>query len=82
MDERRDWDDRRRIARRSTRRRRPRESLWTRRSALALTAGFFALGGTPALARAFAQTRQPRANHIVVSKTQPGAGADVRARRR
>jgi murein L,D-transpeptidase YafK len=43
-------------------------SLWTRRSALALTAGFFALGAAPARA-AFVQTRAVRANHIVVSKT-------------
>lgn len=43
-------------------------SLWTRRSALALTAGFFALGAAPARA-AYVQTRTARANHIVVSKT-------------
>jgi murein L,D-transpeptidase YafK len=43
-------------------------SLWTRRSAMALTAGFFALGAAPARA-AFVQTRAARANHIVVSKT-------------
>jgi murein L,D-transpeptidase YafK len=43
-------------------------SLWTRRSALALTAGFFALGAAPARA-AFVHTRAARANHIVVSKT-------------
>jgi murein L,D-transpeptidase YafK len=43
-------------------------SLWTRRSALALTAGFFALGAAPARA-AYVQTRAVRANHIVVSKT-------------
>ena len=43
-------------------------ALWTRRSALALTAGFFALGAAPARA-AFVQTRAVRANHIVVSKT-------------
>ena len=43
-------------------------SLWTRRSALALTAGFFALGAAPARA-AYVQTRATRANHIVVSKT-------------
>jgi hypothetical protein len=45
-------------------------SLWTRRSALALTAGFFALGasGSPARA-AFSQIAAPRASHIVVSKT-------------
>ena len=43
-------------------------SLWTRRSALALTAGFFALGAAPARA-AYVPTRSVRANHIVVSKT-------------
>lgn len=43
-------------------------SLWTRRSALALTAGFFALGGSPARA-AYVQRLAPRANHIVVSKS-------------
>jgi murein L,D-transpeptidase YafK len=43
--------------------------LWTRRSALALTAGFLALGaGAPARAD-FVQTLGPRANHIVVSKS-------------
>src|SRR5690606_14874864 len=42
--------------------------LWTRRSALALTAGFFALGATPGSASGFVQRLQPRANHIVVSK--------------
>jgi murein L,D-transpeptidase YafK len=41
--------------------------LWTRRSALALTAGFFALAAMPAQA-GFVQTPAPRANHIVVSK--------------
>ena len=45
------------------------ENLWTRRSALALTAGFLALGGSRALAAPFAQVPQPRANHLVVSKT-------------
>jgi murein L,D-transpeptidase YafK len=44
------------------------KDLWTRRSALALTAGFFALGASPVRA-AFSQTAAPRANHIVVSKT-------------
>ncbi|MEM8571199.1 MAG: L,D-transpeptidase family protein [Pseudomonadota bacterium] len=44
------------------------ESLWTRRSALALTAGFLASGATFADAKPFAQVAQPRANHIVVSK--------------
>ncbi len=44
-------------------------SLWTRRSALAVTAGFLASGGaTSVQARAFAQVLQPRANHIVISK--------------
>jgi murein L,D-transpeptidase YafK len=43
-------------------------SLWTRRSALALTAGFFALGAMPARA-AYVQRTAPRANHIVVSKS-------------
>ncbi len=44
-------------------------SLWTRRSALALTAGFFAVGvGAPARA-AFMPVAAPRASHIVVSKT-------------
>lgn len=42
--------------------------LWTRRSALALTAGFLAAGALPAKA-AYVQTMAPRANHIVVSKT-------------
>jgi lipoprotein-anchoring transpeptidase ErfK/SrfK len=42
--------------------------LWTRRSALALTAGFLALGAAPA--RAFVQPAPaPLANHIVVSKS-------------
>ena len=43
-------------------------SLWTRRSALALTAGFFAVGAMPARA-AYVQRAAPRANHIVVSKS-------------
>ena len=42
--------------------------LWTRRSALALTAGFLALGVTPARA-AFVQHTAPLANNIVVSKS-------------
>jgi murein L,D-transpeptidase YafK len=42
--------------------------LWTRRSALALTAGFFALGAAPGSASGFMQRLEPRANHIVVSK--------------
>jgi murein L,D-transpeptidase YafK len=44
-------------------------ALWTRRSALALTAGFFALGAAPARA-AFVQTRAVRADHILVSKSK------------
>jgi murein L,D-transpeptidase YafK len=43
-------------------------SLWTRRSALALTAGFLALGAAPARAT-YVQPAAPRANHLVVSKT-------------
>lgn len=45
--------------------------LWTRRSALALTAGFFALGasGLPARAAYIPPAAAPRANHIVVSKS-------------
>ena len=42
--------------------------LWTRRSALALTAGFFALGAAPARA-SYVPTRTVRANQIVVSKS-------------
>jgi murein L,D-transpeptidase YafK len=45
-----------------------RGALWTRRSALALTAGFLAAGALPAKA-AYVQRLAPRANHIVVSKT-------------
>ena len=44
------------------------KALWTRRSALALTAGFFASGAAPARAAGFVQRLQPRATHIVVSK--------------
>ena len=44
------------------------ENLWTRRSALALTAGFLAAGGSRALAAPFTQELRPRADHIVVSK--------------
>ncbi len=45
-------------------------SLWTRRGALALTAGFIALGATGRPARAaYSQVAAPRASHIVVSKT-------------
>lgn len=43
------------------------DRLWTRRSAMALTAGFFSLAA-PGAAGAFVQTPQPRANHIVISK--------------
>ncbi|HRO11752.1 L,D-transpeptidase family protein [Amaricoccus sp.] len=43
--------------------------LWTRRSALALTAGFLALGSVPARA-SYVPTLAPRANHIVVSKSK------------
>jgi murein L,D-transpeptidase YafK len=43
-------------------------SIWTRRSALALTAGFLVAGGSPAIARSFTHKLQPRANHIVISK--------------
>lgn len=42
--------------------------LWTRRSALALTAGFFAVGLTAPARAAYVQALAPRANHIVVSK--------------
>ncbi len=45
------------------------ESLWTRRSALALTAGFFAVGATQPARAAYVQTAAPRANSIVVSKS-------------
>lgn len=41
--------------------------LWTRRSALALTAGFLAAGAVPARA-AYAPAAAPRANVVVVSK--------------
>lgn len=43
--------------------------LWTRRGALALTAGFLAVGAMPARASAYVQTPAPRATSIVVSKT-------------
>lgn len=43
-------------------------SLWTRRSALALTAGFLAAGVSPGAAAVFRQVPQPRTNHIVISK--------------
>lgn len=42
---------------------------WTRRGALAVTAGFLGLAATPASAVGFRHTIAPRANHIVVSKT-------------
>ena len=42
--------------------------LWTRRSAMALTAGFFAVGASAPARAAYVQTLAPRANHIVVSK--------------
>jgi murein L,D-transpeptidase YafK len=42
--------------------------LWTRRSAMALTAGFFAVGATVPARAAYVQALAPRANHIVVSK--------------
>lgn len=45
------------------------EDLWTRRSALALTAGFFALGTLPARAT-YTPTRLPHADQIVVSKSR------------
>jgi lipoprotein-anchoring transpeptidase ErfK/SrfK len=44
-------------------------NLWTRRSALALTAGFFAIGAAPARASFVQPSPLPLANHIVVSKT-------------
>jgi murein L,D-transpeptidase YafK len=43
--------------------------LWTRRGALAVTAGFFGLAAGPASAVGYSHTIAPRANHIVVSKT-------------
>lgn len=45
------------------------DRLWSRRGALALTAGFLGLGlAAPARATTFAQPIGPRATHIVVSK--------------
>ncbi len=44
------------------------KGLWTRRSALALTAGLIALGTMPARAT-YKPTLAPRANHVVVSKS-------------
>jgi murein L,D-transpeptidase YafK len=43
------------------------ERLWTRRNAVALTAGFFALGAT-GQASAFTQKRRVVADHVVISK--------------
>lgn len=42
---------------------------WTRRSALAATAGFLGLAATPASAIGFHHTIAPRTSHIVLSKT-------------
>jgi murein L,D-transpeptidase YafK len=42
--------------------------LWTRRSALALTAGFLAMGTVPGQASGFVHQVAPRADHLVVSK--------------
>jgi murein L,D-transpeptidase YafK len=44
------------------------QSLWTRRSALALTAGLVGIGALSGPATAMTQKLHPRANHIVVSK--------------
>jgi murein L,D-transpeptidase YafK len=44
------------------------ENLWTRRSALALTAGILAMGTVPNQVRAFTHKIQPRADHLVISK--------------
>ena len=56
-------------------------NLWTRRSALALTAGFLAVGAAPARA-AFVQTpRAARQPHRGL-QVEPGAGADDRRGRR
>ena len=44
-------------------------NLWTRRSALALTAGFLAAGAVPARATFVQPALAPLANHIVVSKS-------------
>ncbi len=43
--------------------------LWTRRSALALTAGFLAAGATSPARAAYVPTVAPRASYIVVSKS-------------
>ena len=58
-------------------------NLWTRRSALALTAGFFALGSLPARA-SYSPVLAPRADHIMVSKsrrtmTLESAGSKLRS---
>jgi murein L,D-transpeptidase YafK len=45
------------------------DKLWTRRNALALTAGFFAIGSAPQAASAFTQKPKVTADHIVISKT-------------
>ncbi len=45
-------------------------NLWTRRNALALTAGFLTLGASSARASTYAQTPQPRATSIVISKSK------------
>ncbi|MFO1142368.1 MAG: L,D-transpeptidase family protein [Amaricoccus sp.] len=45
------------------------KQLWTRRSALALTAGFFALGATTQARAGYTPTIAPRASYIVVSKS-------------
>jgi murein L,D-transpeptidase YafK len=45
-------------------------NLWTRRSALALTAGFMALGGVTPARASLLQAPGPRATHIVVSKSR------------
>ena len=44
-------------------------SLWTRRSALAVTAGFLATGAAAPARAAYVQRAAPRASQIVVSKT-------------
>lgn len=45
------------------------EQGWSRRNALALTAGFLVLGATQGRASAYLQSPQPRATQIVVSKS-------------
>lgn len=44
-------------------------SLWTRRNAFAVTAGFFAMAAAPARASLYVQSAMPRATQIVVSKS-------------